>query len=68
MAAIESLLAPPISPAPEAVPFWEAADRHELLLPFCGECEHFFFYPRALCPDCGSRDVQWRVASGRARL
>ncbi|GAB3042843.1 OB-fold domain-containing protein [Parafrigoribacterium mesophilum] len=68
MADIQSLLAPSISPAPEAAPFWEAADRHELLLPFCGTCEQFFFYPRTLCPVCGSRDVQWRPASGRGRL
>lgn len=68
MAAIQSLLAPAVSPAPEAAPFWEAADRHELLLPFCGACEQFFFYPRTLCPVCGSRDVQWRRASGRGRL
>jgi uncharacterized OB-fold protein len=68
MATDQSLLQPSISPAPEAAPFWEAADRHELLLPFCGACEHFFFYPRTLCPMCGSRDVQWHLASGRGRV
>lgn len=62
------LLAPEISPSPDAVPFWTAAKRHELQLPFCGACRQYFFYPRTLCPRCGSRDVQWRITSGRATL
>lgn len=62
------LLQPQVSPSPDAVPFWEAANQHELRLPFCGACERFFFYPRTLCPHCGSRNVQWRSASGRGTL
>lgn len=62
------LLQPPLSPSPDALPFWRATDRHELRLPFCGACGRFFFYPRTLCPFCGSRDVQWRSASGRGTL
>jgi uncharacterized protein len=62
------LPAPRISPAPVAAPFWEAAARRELVLPFCGACRTFFFYPRVICPRCGSRDVQWRPASGRGRV
>ena len=27
-------------------PFWEAANRHELVMPRCQKCDHFFFYPR----------------------
>ena len=50
------------------MPFWEAASRRELALPFCTRCERFFFYPRVICPSCGSRDVEWRRASGRGRL
>lgn len=57
-----------ISPAPEARPFWDAANRHELLLPFCRTCQDFFFYPRTLCPRCGGRDLDWRRCSGRGRV
>jgi uncharacterized OB-fold protein len=57
-----------ISPSPDAAPFWEACARGELALPFCTACGDFFFYPRAICPRCGSRDVEWRQASGRGRL
>lgn len=68
MAEIGTLLAPTVSPSPDALPFWEAAKRHELLLPFCAACDRHFFYPRTLCPHCGSRNVQWRTATGRGRL
>ena len=57
-----------ISPSPDAGPFWEACARGELALPFCTACADFFFYPRAVCPRCGSRDIEWRRASGRGRL
>ena len=50
-------LQPVISPSPEAMPFWEAATQHRLELPFCRACDAAFFYPRPLCPTCGSRDV-----------
>ena len=26
------------------------------------------FYPRALCPHCGSRELAWTAVSGRGRL
>ena len=57
-----------IAPSPDAAPFWEACRRHELSLPWCRRCERSFFYPRPLCPVCGTRDLEWRRASGRGRL
>lgn len=56
---------PVISPSPDAAPFWDAARRRELLLPYCTSCERFFFYPRMLCPGCGERSVTWRPSAGR---
>ena len=55
---------PVIAPSPDAVPFWDAAQREELLLPYCASCERFFFYPRTICPGCGARDVTWRPSAG----
>jgi uncharacterized OB-fold protein len=57
-----------VSPSPDAMPFWDACARRELALPFCGACSEFFFYPRGVCPRCGSREISWRPASGRGRL
>jgi uncharacterized OB-fold protein len=59
---------PPITPSPDALPFWEAARRHELVLPECLRCGRVFFYPRTACPSCGSRELDWRPASGRAEV
>jgi uncharacterized OB-fold protein len=52
----------------DATPFWEAVARRELHLPWCLACDAPFFYPRTLCPRCGSRALEWRRASGRGRL
>jgi len=55
-------------PTPETLPYWQAARRHELTLPYCTACETFFFYPRAVCPTCLSDAIDWRRVSGRGRL
>ena len=52
----------------DAAPFWEAVARGELHLPWCLACDAPFFYPRTLCPRCGSRELEWRRASGRGTL
>ena len=49
-------------------PFWEAAKRHELVMPRCKKCDHFFFYPREECPRCLSRDHEWSRVTGKGRL
>jgi uncharacterized protein len=49
-------------------PFWEAAKRHELVMPRCKTCDHLFFYPRAECPRCLSNHLEWMKVSGRGRL
>jgi uncharacterized OB-fold protein len=58
----------PISPSPDAAAFWEACARRELVLPRCGACETVFWYPRSVCPACGSREIGWMPASGRGEL
>jgi uncharacterized OB-fold protein len=63
-----SAFAPPVSPSPDAAPFWQAANRGELELPFCLACQEFFFYPRTLCPRCGSRAIEWRACSGQGSV
>ena len=49
-------------------PFWEAAKRHELVLPRCRKCSRYHFYPRELCPFCLSKELEWAPASGRGYL
>ncbi len=49
-------------------PFWEATKRHELVMPRCKKCDHFFFFPRVVCPVCLSPDIEWVQVSGKGRL
>lgn len=49
---------------PETEPFWRAASEGRLLLSECRNCGLIYHYPRALCPDCFSDDVEWREATG----
>lgn len=50
-------------------PYWDAARRHELVLPKCGSCGKFFMPPRAWCPHCFSRDhLTWTPASGQGTV
>lgn len=49
-------------------PFWEAAGRHELVMPRCRRCDRLFFYPREVCPVCLAREIDWLQVSGRGHL
>jgi uncharacterized OB-fold protein len=58
--------APPVSP--ETKPFWDAAAAGKLLLKRCETCGEPHYYPRALCPFCGSDRTSWFEASGRGSI
>ena len=53
------------TPSPDTRPFWDACKRHELTLPYCTDCQQFFFYPRPFCPSCFGWNIEWRQCSGR---
>ena len=55
---------PAPEPNPETQPFWDATRRGELLLRRCGHCGEAHFYPRTICPLCGSDDTAWEQAAG----
>ena len=55
-------------PTPETRPFWDAAKRHELVLPRCRACGRLHYYPRGACPHCLSGDLAWERLSGRGTL
>ena len=48
--------------------FWEATKEDRLVIPYCNECEDYFFYPRRLCPVCMASDIEYKEASGRGTL
>ena len=55
-------------PTPESRPFWEAARRHELQLPYCRGCGQYHYYPRAVCPYCLSDKTELQQASGKGAV
>jgi uncharacterized protein len=55
-------------PTAEALPFWEAARRHELCLPRCSHCLTWFYPPPPRCPRCLREHLTWTRLSGRACL
>jgi uncharacterized OB-fold protein len=55
-------------PAPESVPYWEAAAKHSLQIPRCNSCGNFWFPPSASCPHCLATDFAWTPVSGRGKV
>jgi len=53
---------------PNNRPFWEAAARHELVIPRCQKCAHTWFPPGPVCPYCMSNDFIWQKSAGRGRV
>ena len=55
-------------PAPESLPYWEAAKEHRLALPRCEDCEQFWFPPSRNCPHCLSMNSAFKTVSGRGKV
>jgi uncharacterized OB-fold protein len=59
---------PAPEPNPETKRFWEAAAQGQLVLKKCLACGEVHYYPRAICPFCGSDRTDWQPASGRGTV
>ncbi|AIT79802.1 Zn-ribbon domain-containing OB-fold protein [Novosphingobium pentaromativorans] len=55
-------------PTPETEHFWDGCRQGELRIQRCMSCNHSYFPPRPVCPECWSRDIEIYVASGKATL
>ena len=49
---------------PETKAFWEAANAGRLGVGRCHTCGKAHFYPRAMCPFCGSAETALETAAG----
>lgn len=49
-------------------PYWEAARQGRLVVQRCAHCGKVRHYPRLLCDQCYSREVEWIPASGSGRI
>lgn len=59
---------PAPQPNPETRAFWDGAAQGRLLLKKCLACSQVHYYPRAICPFCGSDRTEWQQASGRGTI
>jgi uncharacterized OB-fold protein len=53
---------------PESAPFWQGCRDHKLLLQYCLACGKHQFYPRVICANCMSEQLEWREANGRGNV
>jgi len=58
--------APPVNT--ETKRFWEAAAAGTLLIKRCEACGEPHYYPRPICPFCGSDRTTWVETSGRGTI
>jgi uncharacterized OB-fold protein len=61
-----------IFPTPESDPdteaFWAAAKTGKLMIGSCKSCGEKHYYPRGMCPHCGSSDVGLVQSSGKGQI
>lgn len=60
------LRAPDVNP--ETRPFWEAAANGQLLIKRCTACGEAHYYPRTICPFCGSSETVWETSAGLGEI
>ena len=48
--------------------FWDAAQNNQLSLKFCNSCKEPHYYPRTICPHCGSDDSLWVESKGLGEI
>ncbi len=56
------------TPDPLTKIYWDSVKAHAMQLQKCADCGQFIFYPRAVCPGCFSRNLQWTPVSGRGKI
>jgi uncharacterized protein len=55
-------------PNPDSQPYWDGLKDRRLMLQQCGECGTIRHYPRPVCDQCFSMEVEWTEASRRGTV
>ncbi len=53
---------------PDTEPFWTGLVEGVVRLPHCAACDAVIWYPRPMCPTCGSSDLTWSQLSGHGTI
>ena len=52
----------------ETAEFWDGCASERLLLPRCDVCHEHIWYPRLVCPFCGSQSVSYVESGGMGTI
>jgi uncharacterized OB-fold protein len=63
-----ALPVPNASPTSETQEFWDGLKQSKFMLRQCNNCQVPIWYPRAICPTCGTMDTSWVEASGKGTI
>jgi uncharacterized protein len=66
MSQVHRLPSPNINPENKA--FWDAAQDNRFILKYCNSCKESHYYPRTICPHCGSDDTTWVESKGLGEI
>ncbi|ABK65623.1 hypothetical protein I549_4620 [Mycobacterium avium subsp. avium 2285 (R)] len=64
---LDSSLAP-VTAGDRLTPLYEAANRGELVVPFCAACAQVLDLDQEVCDDCGSSESTWRTVELRGTV
>ncbi|MBH67865.1 MAG: DNA-binding protein [Rhodospirillaceae bacterium] len=53
---------------PDTEDYWNAAKEGRLMIASCSDCNEKHYYPRSMCPHCGSQDVTLVQSSGKGEI
>jgi uncharacterized protein len=48
--------------------FWFSCSRNKLILQRCAECATTQYYPRSICMNCGSGNIEWVDSPGKGTV
>ena len=48
--------------------YWDYINKGELRMPFCLDCQAFFYYPRPICQKCMGKRIEYRPVSGKGTV
>ena len=49
-------------------PYWQGAAAGKLVIQKCKSCGKLQFFPRVVCVDCFSGDIEWLEAAGTGKI
>lgn len=48
--------------------FYDGCKNEKLLYQKCADCDEVIFFPKILCPECMSRNLEWKQSGGRGKI